>query len=126
MTDVLQFVDQRQFTIYQVDLNEISLGSFLLTAHRVDQLVWRISNHAFHLCKSLYRLQPKSFQLCLEFQLMLKVLDDTRSYKQPKIIDLGIFPGWKKNLRDWYRRNNKGCNLYVEMFYILTYEKSTV
>jgi len=115
------------FTIYQVDLNEINLGSYLLTKHRIDQLIYRVHLHTFNLCKTLYMYQPKTKPIVeLEFQLMMKV-HDTKAKKKIEnfIIQLGNYGKWRQNLKNWWKQNNKGCNLYIEVFYILTYEKCT-
>jgi len=116
------------FTIYQVDLHEINLGSYLLTKHRIDQLMYRVHLHSFNLCKTLYMYQPKNRPYVnLGLQLMMKVHDSKSKRKNEAfIIQLGDYPKWSNNLKKWWKENNKGCNLYIEMFYILTYEKSTV
>lgn len=114
------------FTIYQVDLNEINLGSYLLTKHRIDQLMYRVYVHSFNLCKTLFMYQPKwKPAVDIEFQLMMKVHNSKarRQKNKPFVIQLGDYPKWSENLRKWWKEHNKGCNLYIEMFYILTYEK---
>lgn len=117
-----------QYTIYQVDMNEINLGSYLLTKHRLPELLYRVHTHAWNLVKTLFRYprQPRKY-VNLEFQLILKIIDMNKSHLEaPIIISLGDFKKWEDNLFDWFDKNIDGCNLYVDMFYILSYEKSAV
>lgn len=118
-----------QFTIYQVDMNEVMTGQYLLTRHRLPELLYRVRSHAWNLVKAIYR-QNRKRPSNLEFQLVLKIifLDyPIRTHLQaPTVVSLGNYNDWENNIFRWFNLNIDGCNIYVDMFYILSYEKSAV
>lgn len=123
-----------QFTIYQVDMNEINNyggpapNNYLLTKHRIPQLLYRIRIHAWNIVKMLFTQSFRNHSTSnYEFQLMIKVIDMNASHMQtPMVANLGTFKKWESNLFRWFEDHIEGCNLYVDMFYILIYEKSAV
>lgn len=115
-----------QFTIYQVDMNETNFptGSYFLTKHKIPQLLYKVRLHAWNLIKTLYRNQMANQKSNYELQLVMKMIDMNLSHMQkPMIASLGVFSKWESNLFSWFEDHIDGCNLYVDMFYILVYEK---
>lgn len=114
------------FTIYQVDLNDIRIGPFIITRHKLPELLFKVRRHAWTLVKTIYRT-PYHHSCNLDFQLVLKIIDmNQRSLQEPTVVSLGNYNQWEKNLFHWFDVNIDGCNLYVDSFYILSYEKSAV
>jgi hypothetical protein len=122
--NALRYAPIEQVNLYQVDLNEINLGSYLINDKSYHRLMQKVFVHCFQLIKQIYHWAPKKKLFEIEFTLVMKAynVDTTKDYN----IHLGTMPMWKESFYKWYRKYDKRNNLYVELFYILAYQKSTV
>lgn len=108
----------------QIDLNEINLGSYLITSRTYHRLLSKIYVHVLNLCKQIALYLPKSKVYEIEFTLVLKIYNVTT--KKYYTVHFGTLPTWKKALYEWIKKYEEGSNLYAEFIYLLAYEKSAV
>lgn len=107
-------------TLYQLDLNEITLGSFLLNTKTYWRFAIQVNMSMLNLMKALF-LEKNSRQLDIDFVLIMKYHDIATGIQ--KDINLGNYNVWKSNLLEWFMENNSEANLYIESFYIFAYHK---
>lgn len=103
-------------SFYQVDT---TLGSLLLTNRSFSRVLVRIYVHLFGLAKTLFRYKDMG-PLNLNFHLIVKYYDIDKD--KSLFVNFGEFHQWKSKFLDWFLLNNSGCNLYIEMFYILSFK----
>jgi len=113
----LESIDRSDAITYvQVDT---TLNSLLLTNRSFSRVLVRIYVHLFNLAKTLFRYKHMG-PLNLSFHLIVKYYDIDKD--KSLFVNCGEFHGWKEKLLDWFLLNNSGCNLYIEMFYILSFK----
>jgi len=108
----------------QIDLNEINLGSYLVTMKTYSRLIHKIKMHVLNLSKQIAMYLPKSKVFDIEFTLVLNVYNQIT--RTTYTVHFGLLHTWKKTMHDWVKKYSEGDNLYAEIIYILAYQKCTV
>jgi len=107
-----------------VDLNEINLGSYLVTIKNYKKLVRKIKVHGITLMKQIFTFFPRSTSYDVEFTLVVRVWNVMN--RKRYTVHFGTLPNWERGLSNWVKKYSVGENLYVELVYILAYQKFAV